>query len=120
MANEVGQFDRQSAARIADATRYVERLQRNDAGRAAGRGAAQPVFEFGKLDQAVTAGRLSGAASTRTFSVWLGPGHETDADLGHDILLDHAKYDGASGDYGTATYQRGKWYWMPWDCPEEA
>lgn len=115
MADRFGQFDEQSARRIGEVVRYVEAMMRGGSPRGRGLpGPGQP-FEFAKLNQAVTAGVLTGG---ETASVWLGPAWGgSDADTGIDIELDYATNDMASGDYCVLTRQRGKWYVQPWECP---
>lgn len=115
MAIESGEFDRKSAERIASATRYVETLRRNDPTGAEIRPPEQS-FYFGKPDQDIAAGPLTGesvgtGSGQNVISVWRGPawGAE-DEDVGLDIAADYALQDFSAGDYVVVTRYKGKWY----------
>lgn len=68
-----------------------------------------PRQEFGKLDQAVTAGILT--SPNNVVSIWKGPGHGVDdADINLDIKADYSFGDFDAGEYVLVTRHRSKWY----------
>lgn len=70
---------------------------------------------FGKLDQAVTKGVLSGG---ETASVWKGPAHSPDEDTGGEIAIHYATHDMDADGYIEWAKINGKVYVSPWECPE--
>ena len=97
------------------AMRAAEAYQRSGKS-GAGESRGSDRWEFGRINQSVEAGVLSG----KTMTVWHGPAWgDDDAATDHVIPVHYATDDMDADTYVIASINNGRWYVQPFACEGE-